>query len=84
MSLDVLICRPAWVKIRGITIKPNSYYVIIGISNFNPVFGKVIEIVYIRGDIILCVQHYVTEYCITTATSMLVAHLGKVLIRLKT
>lgn len=62
VSRDAPICRPACIKIDGIMIKPNSCYVIIGATNFNPVFGKVIKVLYMRREVLLRIQHYKTEY----------------------
>ena len=60
-SGETQVSHPRWVKASGITIKKNVF-VIIGTDGFNPVFGKVVDILIIAGIVILHVVRYTVEY----------------------
>ena len=60
-SSETQVSYPKWLKISGITIKKNAF-VIIGSDGFHPVFGKVVDILNIVGEVILHVFRYIVDY----------------------
>ena len=53
---------PVWIKSGNMLLKTDNCYVITGITNLSPVFGKVLELIVIHDCTILLLDLYVTPY----------------------
>ena len=53
ISTDISLSRPSWIQTQDMLIKRDNCYIIIGKDNFCPTFGKIDDIIVLKGFVIV-------------------------------